>query len=186
VRDPQKLKPIPEPKTPEQLLGDCRISAMLVALATAEGTAADADGGYGRGVGGTVLKSPNNPALVGQTNVTITDFSQHPNILVQVNANLTSTAAGRYQFLYGTWSGLNLGDFGSHNQNVGAVMLLQQVGSIKPLLKGNVAQAVSNANGTWASLPGSPYGQPTTTITDFQNTYDRALQDCRNTPIRIR
>jgi hypothetical protein len=146
VRDPQKLKPIPEPKTPEQLLGDCRISAMLVALATAEGTAADADGGYGRGVGGTVLKSPNNPALVGQTNVTITDFSQHPNILVQVNANLTSTAAGRYQFLYGTWSGLNLGDFGSHNQNVGAVMLLQQVGSIKPLLKGHVAQAVSNAN----------------------------------------
>lgn len=167
------------------MLGDCRISATLVALATAEGTAADAVGGYGRVVRGTVLKSPNNPALIGQTGVTITDFT-HPNILVQVNANLTGTAAGRYQFLYGTWSGLNLGDFGSHNQDIGAVMLLQQAGSIKPLLKGNVAQAVSNANGTWASLPGSPYGQRTVTLSDFNDTYDRALQDCRNTPVRIR
>jgi muramidase (phage lysozyme) len=155
---------------------------MLDAIAWSEGTASDADGGYGRVVRGTVLSAPNNPGLVGQSNVTITNFTQHPNILVQVQPGLNSTAAGRYQFLNGTWTGLNLTDFGARNQDIGAVMLLQQAGSINPLLTGNVALAASNANGTWASLPNSPYGQPTRQMADFQTAYNNAFAACHRPP----
>jgi muramidase (phage lysozyme) len=126
-----------------------------------------------------VISAPNNPSLVGQFNVTVTNFAQHPNILVQVQPGLNSTAAGRYQFLYRTWTGLNLADFGARNQDIGAVMLLQQAGSINPLLTGDVRTAASNANGIWASLPNSPYGQPTRAMTDFQTQYNNALAACQ-------
>jgi muramidase (phage lysozyme) len=141
-----------------------------------------ADGGYGRVVRGTVLRAPNNPQLVGQSNVTITNFTAHPNILVQVRPGLNSTAAGRYQFLYGTWTGFNLTDFSAANQDIGAVILLVQAGSINPLLTGDVRTAASNANGTWASLPNSPYGQPTRAMADFQAAYNNALTACQNRP----
>jgi len=169
-----------EPRQPraDELVDDCRVRAMLDAIAWAEGTAGDADGGYGRIVRGTVISAPNNPELVGQSNVTITDFTQHPNILVQVRQGLNSTAAGRYQFLNRTWTGFNLADFGPRNQDIGAVVLLQQAGSVNPLLTGDVRLAASNANGTWASLPNSPYGQPTRQMADFQTAYDNAFAAC--------
>jgi hypothetical protein len=61
---------------------------------------------------GTVLKAPGHPELVGKTNVTVPDFSQHPNILVQAG-RWQSTAAGRYQFLNRTWNGLGLPKWGN-------------------------------------------------------------------------
>ncbi|HEX7333219.1 MAG TPA: Ig-like domain-containing protein [Pyrinomonadaceae bacterium] len=173
---PQQAQP--QQPTPQELYRDCRVQAMLDAIAWAEGTAGDADEGYGRVVRGTVISSPNNPALVGQTNVTITNFAQHPNILVQVTQTIRSTAAGRYQFLNRTWTGLNLPDFGRYNQDIGAIMLLQQAGAITPLLNGNVRQAAANANGTWASLPNSPLGQPTRALADFESAYTDSLVDC--------
>jgi muramidase (phage lysozyme) len=157
---------------------------MLAAIAWAEGTADDADGGYGRVVRGTVISAPDNPSLVGQTNVTITDLSHHPNILVQVSAGLQSTAAGRYQFLNGTWNGFGLPDFTAHNQDIGAVMLLRR--AMNSIEKGNIETAVSLVNGTWASLPGSPWGQSTRTMAGFQEVYDSSLADCNNGPVRIR
>lgn len=124
----QRGRPVPHRADQADVdVNDCRVIAMLDAIAWAEGTASDADGGYGRVVRGTVLRAPNNPQLVGQSNVTITNFTGHPNILVQVRPGLNSTAAGRYQFLYGTWTGFNLTDFGAANQDIGAVILLVQV-----------------------------------------------------------
>jgi muramidase (phage lysozyme) len=102
--------------------------------------------------------------------------------LVQVRPGLNSTAAGRYQFLNGTWTGLNLTDFGAANQDLGAVILLGRAGAINPLLTGNVSTAASNANGIWASLPNSPYGQPTQAMADFQAAYNNALTACQNRP----
>src|SRR5207237_1359261 len=65
-------------------LSDCRVRAMLDTIAWSEGTSADADGGYGRVVKGTVTNSKHNPPnLIGQQNVTITDFSHHPDLRVQ-------------------------------------------------------------------------------------------------------
>ncbi len=69
-------------------LGECSVYALLDTLSYSE--CAD----YNTVVKGTVIRSPNNPSLVGRRNVTITDFSQHPNILVNVGPGLNSTAAG--------------------------------------------------------------------------------------------
>jgi RHS repeat-associated protein len=165
---------------PADLVKDCRVRAMLEALAWSEGTAGDSDSGYGRIVFGVVVKAPNNPELVGQSNVHITDLSQHPNISVrfrQSKPNI-STAAGRYQFLSRTWEGLGLPDFSSANQDIGAVILLKRRGAIQPLLDCDLDTAVANARDEWASLPGSPYGQPTRAMTAFQKVYDDARAKC--------
>src|SRR5204863_7858620 len=74
-----------DPQNPGQsqqfTLSDCRVRAMLDTIAWSEGTSADADGGYGRVVKGTVTNSKHNPPnLIGQQNVTITDFSHHPDL----------------------------------------------------------------------------------------------------------
>src|SRR5258705_11883951 len=110
---------------------------MLDTLAFAEGTAGDPNNGYGTLVRGTVVRSRNNPDLVGQRNVIIDDFSQHPNALVRVRRGLYSTAAGRYQFISRTWNGLGLSDFSPENQDIGAVTLMQQRRMIDPLLNGD-------------------------------------------------
>jgi RHS repeat-associated protein len=164
------------------LVNDCRVRAMLETLAYSEGTSSDSDGGYGRVVKGKVLKSPNDPSLVGKVDVTVTDLSKHPNVLVKVNRKTSSTAAGRYQFLYRTWVGLNLSDFGADNQDTGAVKLMKQRNMINPLLTGDVTQAMTNGNPEWASLPGSPYGQPTRSALSLQQVYTQALSECLGIP----
>ena len=49
----------------------------------------------------------------------------HPNKLVQLNKTLSSTAAGRYQFLKDTWKGLKLNEFNKSNQDLGGWNLVQ-------------------------------------------------------------
>ncbi len=141
---------------------------------------------YNTVVRGTVLKAPGHPELVGKSNVTVPDFSGHPNILVQVRPGLNSTAAGRYQFLKGTWTGLGLPNFSEFNQDVGAVMLMQHRGMITPLLNGDVEQAIMNGNSEWASLPGSPYGQGTRSMNSLKKVYNRSFLNCVNAMHEIR
>src|SRR5258708_17299996 len=79
-----RLSPQNPTESQQFTLSDCRVRAMLDTIAWSEGTAGDADGGYGRVVKGTVTNSRHNPSdLVGQQNVTITDFSRHPDLRVQ-------------------------------------------------------------------------------------------------------
>ncbi len=158
---------------------------MLDAIAWAEGTAHHPNNGYGIVAHGLVIRAPGHPELVGTVGTpnnptTIIDFSGHPNTLVRFRQRRprNTSAAGRYQFLRRTWEGLGLPDFSPENQDIGAVMLLQQEGAIEPLLEGNVEQAAFNARRQWASLPRSPHGQPTRRMSDFQRTYDDALARC--------
>ena len=76
----------------------------------------------------------------------------------------TTTAAGRYQFLQGTWDGVakanGSADFSALEQDLGAVELLRQNGALPALEKGDFATALKKSGGTWASLPSSPYPQP--------------------------
>jgi muramidase (phage lysozyme) len=173
--DPALVNPAIHNHPLKALLNEPRVQAMLDTIAYAEGTAQDPDRGYGRVVKGTVTRARYNPKLVGQRNVTTTDFSRHPRILVRVNAKTQSTAAGRYQFLYDTWRGLRLPDFSPESQDLGAIMLLQGRGALKPLLAGNFEKAVRLSKGEWASLPGSPYGQPTRKMEDLKRVYNEAL-----------
>jgi muramidase (phage lysozyme) len=101
-------------------------------------------------------------------NQRINSLQSHPNIrksFVQTDgkSNVT-TAAGRYQFLKGTWDGVarqyGLKDFSPRNQDIAALALMAQNGSLPYVLKGDFQTAVKKSGGTWASLPSSPYAQP--------------------------
>jgi muramidase (phage lysozyme) len=100
-------------------------------------------------------------------NQRINSLQSHPNIrksFVQTDgkSNVT-TAAGRYQFLKGTWDGVarqyGLRDFSPQNQDIAALALMAQNGSLPYVLKGDYQTAIMKSGGTWASLPSSQYKQ---------------------------
>lgn len=87
------------------------------------------------------------------------------------NPNKTS-AAGRYQFLQGTWDEqakkLGLPDFGPQSQDLAAVNLLRERGILPHILQGDFDTAVNKSGKIWASLPSSTYAQPKRSM-DFVN-----------------
>jgi len=91
-----------------------------------------------------------------------TSFSDHPNIAV-TKAGITSTAAGAYQILYGTWTGLQqtlqLDDFSPASQDKAAIELIRRRGALEDVLSGRLEMAVQKCRKEWASLPGAGYGQ---------------------------
>jgi len=101
-------------------------------------------------------------------------FDAHPNI-AHTSGHLTSTAAGAYQFLFKTWTGIveaiHLPDFSPLMQDIGAVYLIRGRGALGDVLAGRVGTAISKCCREWASLPGSPYGQPTRTLAQALATY---------------
>lgn len=101
------------------------------------------------------------------THKTFNDFSRHPNIK-HTAGSLTSTAAGAYQFLFDTWEEvrkqLKLPDFTPINQDVGGVHLIYRRGALQSVINGDIINAIRKCNREWASLPESPYGQPTVTM----------------------
>ena len=90
-------------------------------------------------------------------------------------ATLSSTAAGAYQFLSRTWDALvrqyGFKDFSPENQDKGAVALIIGRKALDDVIAGNIEQAIRKCNREWASLPGSPYGQPTRTLDQALETY---------------
>lgn len=135
-----------------------RVKAFLDLIARAEGTYNVGDNGYN--------------ILYGYER--FTDYSKHPNRAIS-KGGLTSTAAGRYQFLKKTWDGvkaaLSLPDFGPASQDKGAVYLVQQRGALNDVINGNVQAAIQKVNKEWASFPGSPYGQGTRSLTQMLTWY---------------
>ena len=101
-------------------------------------------------------------------------FDKHPNIKNSANG-ITSTAAGAYQFLYRTWAPLaiklGLTDFTPESQDLAAVEKIRERGALNDVIAGNFIVAVEKVNREWASLPGSPYGQPTKTLAALQSVY---------------
>jgi muramidase (phage lysozyme) len=101
-------------------------------------------------------------------NQKIDNLTAHPNLkkaFKQTDGKTNyTTAAGRYQFLKGTWDGLarqlGLNDFSPRSQDLGAIALLAQNGALPYVLKGDYQTAVKKSGGTWASLPSSNYAQP--------------------------
>ncbi|HLM02761.1 MAG TPA: peptidoglycan-binding protein, partial [Pyrinomonadaceae bacterium] len=176
--------------TPEELLRDPRVRAMLDAIAYAEGTRGNGD--YGRVVNGTVLgpssaSAPYDRSLVGRRSVVVNDLSRHPNLAVRwANGQPPSSAAGRYQFLYRTWQGLNMPDFSPRSQDLAAIKLMQRRDMIEPLLRGDFAEAIHRGAPEWASLPvpggGSYYGgQGAKTLSSLREVYGEALQRYQGT-----
>jgi muramidase (phage lysozyme) len=117
------------------------------------------DDGYNVLVGAT----PGDP-------LTFPSYAAHPDVLNRV---LDSTAAGRYQINHSTWlevqAALSLPDFGPVSQDRAALWLAR--GALTFIDAGNLAEALDETNRTWASLPGSPYGQRTNTLADLETAY---------------
>lgn len=102
------------------------------------------------------------------THKQFTDFAKHPNYPITAG-KLTSTAAGRYQILYKTYKDLGGGSFTPEAQDALAVKLLKRRKAYDLIIAGQFAQAIEKCNREWASLPGSPYGQPTHKLEDCLN-----------------
>lgn len=111
----------------------------------------------------------------------IDDLGRHPNVKVTAGG-YTSTAAGRFQALYGTWSDFCkfLGEspetvpFTPEFQDLFGVWCLQRRHAINLIVAGKVEEAVKRCAAEWASLPFSPYGQPTVTLDQFLAAYTGA------------
>jgi muramidase (phage lysozyme) len=91
----------------------------------------------------------------------------HPAQPVTVG-RITSTAAGKYQFLSRTWQALvaqyGFEDFSPPNQDLGAIALIAGRKALDLVKGGQIREAIARCSQEWASLPGSPYGQPTQTL----------------------
>ena len=116
------------------------------------------------------------------TFVTFTSYADHPRRAI-CSGSLCSTAAGRYQFLSKTWDSLagslGLADFTPPNQEKAGLELIRRAGAYNYALKAdtyaNFSAGVKKINTIWASLPGSPYGQPTHTMKELWGVYKEAL-----------
>ena len=106
-------------------------------------------------------------------------FADHPRRAITKKLGgtpITSTAAGAYQFLSRTWDGLvaqyGFRDFSPKNQDLGAVALILGRKALDDVIAGRFEDAVRKCNREWASLPGSPYGQPVVTMARAQQEYE--------------
>lgn len=131
-------------------LNNQNLQAFLAMIRTAEGTAGQ--GGYRMLFGGQLFAS----------------YADHPRQLVSAQLGgrkIHSTAAGAYQFLSRTWdearAALSLPDFSPESQDMAAAWLIRRRGALRDVLDGRLSIAIAKCAKEWASLPGSPYGQPT-------------------------
>lgn len=116
------------------------------------------------------------------TFVTFNSYAGHPRKAI-CSGGLCSTAAGRFQFLSKTWDGLapdlGLTDFTPPSQEKAGLELVRRAGAYNLVLKSskyeNFTAALGKLNGIWASLPGSPYGQPTHSTAALWKAYKAAL-----------
>lgn len=140
-------------------LADTNLRAFLAVIRAGEGTTDEE--GYRRCYGGSLFDS----------------FADHPRRTITAG-RYTSTAAGAYQFLSRTWDGLvkqyAFPDFSPANQDAGAVALIAGRKALDDVLAGRIPAAIRKCNLEWASLPGSPYGQPTRTLAQALATYAAA------------
>jgi len=91
------------------------------------------------------------------------DYSDHPRILVKINDDLYSTAAGRYQILRRIFDHyrqtLHLPDFSPASQDAIAIQLIRERRGLPAIASGQIATAIHLCRSVWASLPGAGYGQ---------------------------
>lgn len=132
-----------------EVLRNFNVQAMLRVIRNAEGTA-DA-GGYNRLFGGGSFDG----------------YADHPRRIIKLSG-YTSTAAGAYQFKASTWDEtrqmMGLRDFSPSSQDLGAVGRIAARRALDDVIAGRFEQAIQKINKEWASLPGSPYGQPVVTM----------------------
>lgn len=132
------------------------VQAFLRVIRHGEGT--DDANGYRRLFGGALF----------------TGYADHPRVTVK-KSGYVSTAAGAYQILSDTWdetkSYMGLKDFTPASQDAAAVGRIAARGALDDVKAGRFTDAVKKCAKEWASLPFSPYGQPTINLATAQGVY---------------
>lgn len=140
------------------------LNSFLDMIAFSEGTLGHGDDGYN--------------LIVGYS--TFSDYSKHPNIVVNLGRGLKSTAAGRYQTLYRIWVAykkqLGLRDFCPESQDRIAIQLIKECRALDLVENGNISRAIVQCSSRWASLPGNDYGQRQNGIPILLAKFNRGLQ----------
>lgn len=158
---------------------NANVQAFLKVIRYAEGTAGP--GGYT-----TIFRTAGGPN-------TFENFADHPRVAKQFTSQgktLWTSAAGAYQLMavsprpgltptrIDTWdrlkAKLGLPDFSPDSQDRAAIALIDQSGALADVKAGRFDSAISKCKGTWASLPGATYGQPTKGLADLRNVYAQA------------
>ncbi|WP_238455850.1 glycoside hydrolase family 24 protein [Azohydromonas lata] len=154
------MLPTTEIKRLRAALVDTNVQAFLAVIRAGEGTAGE--DGYRTRFGGGLFDS----------------LIDHPGGTVSAKSGgrvLVSSAAGAYQFLLKTWrecqAALALPDFSSASQDLAAVFLIDRRRALVDVLAGRIEAAIAKCNREWASLPGSPYGQPVVSLARALETY---------------
>lgn len=141
------------------VLKNHNVRALLRVIRAGEGTADEA--GYRRIFGGQLF----------------TSFADHPRIVVRKNGYVSS-AAGAYQFLSSTWDEtrrvMRLTDFSPASQDLAAVGRIAARGALQDVIAGRFDLAIKKVNREWASMPGSPYGQPVISLAKAASIYAAA------------
>lgn len=94
-------------------------------------------------------------------------YADHPRKLITLpigGKRVTSSAAGRYQFLARTWDEVVKhygfkGRFTPEAQDLAAVKKLTERGALKLIEAGDIEAAIFKCSNEWASFPGNNYGQ---------------------------
>lgn len=146
----------------KQAVQNNRVQGFMKTIRQCEGT--DAPDGYNYLFG----SNPGN-------DIRFTDFSDHPRIH-RPFGKTTSSAAGAYQIMQPTWDDdiqkhLHLPDFSPANQDLGCAYLISEKDCLQKLMDGDFHTAIDRCNKVWASLPGSPYGQPTHSLEQVKEWY---------------
>lgn len=140
----------------ESLVDNNNVRAFLAVIRTGEGTTGP--GGYQTLFGGGTFAS----------------LADHPKMVIK-KSGYTSTAAGAYQALASTWDEtkriMKLPDFGVRSQDLFAVGRIVARGALADVVNGRFASAIAKVNKEWASMPGSPYGQPALTLARAESVY---------------
>jgi muramidase (phage lysozyme) len=101
-------------------------------------------------------------------------FADHPRKRIPYGDTYT-TAAGAYQMLASTYDDAKahtgVTDFSPESQDRCAVYLIQRRGALDDVNAGRLRAAISKTNREWASLPGSPYGQPVRSLDFCERTF---------------
>ncbi len=136
------------------------VRAFLSMIRYCEGT--DGIYGYATMFGGKIFES----------------FADHPRQLKVFKLGgkeYKSSAAGAYQFLQKTWDALvkqhGYRDFSPESQDYAAIELIRGRRALDDVINGDLKTAIEKCNKEWASLPGSPYGQPVKTYVQCETVY---------------
>lgn len=139
------------------------VQAFLRVIRRGEGTADEA--GYRRMFGGELFSS----------------FADHPRKKITkpfAGRKITSSAAGAYQFLESTWDEtarlMSLVDFSPASQDRAAVGRVAARGALEDVKAGRFDLAIKKVSKEWASMPGSPYGQPVISLATARAVYTSA------------